>query len=362
MRDREIDLIEVIRTVLKNWKTLAIICLLFGTGFSVFYGIKNNDETKVSEEILVLEKSNSNNELGASQANNHQLFINDLVSVLGSNTILNQIYDECNLYEEFNIEKEGITHNSLFNIETNTNSNVIKISCKLKSVELSKEVLKKVFEVFKKQAPNILEIKKIELINGPTIEEENVISNISKYGIIGMIVGALVYCGYVFVKHSCDGLIRTESEIKELLKAHVITYSKKTEVLNINEICDLLVNKKYEIVNFIGLNNEEKVENIMNEIVLGFKRINKKAIIRKQNEKYENDAVKPKDKKNTGYILMKSLCVNKSHNYVNDSKITNASIIIVEKEKDKYEDLEKLREDVELYNINVVSVVFVINN
>lgn len=63
--------------------------------------------------------------------------------------------------------------------------------------------------------------------------------------------------------------------------------------------------------------------------------------------------------KNNKFILIKSKCAKDSHDYVNNAVYADTNILVVEKEVDKFDDLEKISNDIKLYNLNVISSVFV---
>lgn len=353
MRDREIDLLEVFRDIAKNFKKILIFSVVFAFIIGFIGSIRNSEPTTVNAKLLVVE---DNKDL-AINTNNDVLFINQSAAILESDKIFEQVFNEINL-NNYGFNLDTTKAFDIFDIEVDSKTNLIIIKCKLDDIDLSKEAILSLVKHYKLIAPELINIKTIELISNSSVKKDNLLIGIGKWSIIGLFVGILICCGYFFTKHVFDDLIRTTDDVKTVFNYHIISYSKKNN--DIREIADLIVSGKSKMINFICASNNDNKINFIVSLSKEIETANKKVlIIDLVKEELELDTFLLKNKERYDYILINSKSSLVSHDYINVSKLSDNNIIVINKEKDKFNDINKMNDDICFYKPKIMFISFI---
>lgn len=392
--EKELDLLEVLRDIKDNIIKVIFVCVLFGVITGFIGGYIQHNKVEVEGRLLVLQnfpqdKETSNatsvyeevrgnfieveNQTEREIEDNYTFSIANIISIIDSDYIRGKVLENVGLNNK-------VENKKLISVTKDTSSDVINIICKTKDVELSKKVILNIVDEFSKKAPELMDVKKIELISGPEISEEhNLVTSVGKFGLIGLFGSCfLVFCYYA-CKQLFEDAIRNEEDIRKTLNLNIVS---KIESYPNRELIDYItINNCGKVISFVNVsNNSDVLINTINE----FNKLNLKVSVvdltnsiseskeyklykLEKNDKgvLEFDKLKSlltKIKKTSDYIFINNESVKTSHDYVGVSKYVDSNVVIVSKKLDKSADLLNISNDINLYNMNVLGVVYLINN
>lgn len=379
--EREIDLKEVFKAFFKD--VIKYIKIILFSGLVVFliaglFGVIKARQVTYSASLLVRQEPRKASQTSDSKLEKYEddyiqvqsdttegnisepLSIDNIISILKSDFIFNTAY------KNINITEEDYDHNKVFEITKDSSSDLINIVCKISDEELATKLINEVVTVFKEYATQAMDIKSIDLINGPRVaESKSAFASFLKYGLIGFAVDILLICCFLFFRIILDDKARTEEDIVDVLKAPIISKVYiKSPSYGIKEIKDyLFIESKGKVINFITITKDDAlIESVVEEM----NNCKNKIKVIDSNNLYKDNHLSiskltkqiSQDKKNNDYVFVTGNTIKESHDYALVSKYADTNIVVVKKNNDKLEELSQIVNSSNIYNFKINGVVY----
>ena len=157
--EMEIDLTELFQQILKNIK-MVILCTLIGvlvmTGITVFLMDKKYQSTS---RIYLKPEVDVTGNVDYSSVNSNNLMVNNYMSVMQSETIIDSVAEELNI--ESSVIKDGLS------VTNEADTQIIVVSCTTQDPSLSKEVVEKTVNNFFEKMKTSLSITNMDILYAP---------------------------------------------------------------------------------------------------------------------------------------------------------------------------------------------------
>ncbi|ATP39445.1 capsular biosynthesis protein [Solibacillus sp. R5-41] len=211
--EERISLLEIAKIIKKR---LVLIVILTVISVGIAAGISFYVLTPIYEaqtQILVNQKSNSEEAYSWSQMETDLQLINTYNVIITSPVILNKV-----------IEKQGInilpeTLKEQITLTNESNSKVINIIVEDSSSQQAVEISNTVAEVFKEEIPKLMNVDNINILSvaklseNPTPVKPNKMRNIAIAAVIGLMLGI----GLAFLFEFLDTTIKNEKDIEDIV-------------------------------------------------------------------------------------------------------------------------------------------------
>lgn len=305
--EEEIDLIELLNNFLIKYKIgllIIIVCGLIGLFTSLVYNYINKDKyTIVSEEKVVnktFTTSFSNNVLDIEVIYDNPEYVisdglvintklRDLVNIVNSvsyknvllntsNTLKNNKFSFDNLDSILSIKQSGdvlsicisINKDTFINI-SNEDPDTFGYKVCIDEFNIIKDILDKENVSYRLLNTEPITYTSNSVISGDVsrnIESKVYFSPISvnKYTLIGLLIGLLIYCVYVFILTILDKSIKSISELRHLISYPILSYISDNESIKQLDITlsNISSDKNYTVISV--LDNDDLV-NRLNDLL-----------------------------------------------------------------------------------------------
>lgn len=400
--EEEIDLLEVWRNFLKKWKIGVIIvgvCALIGILGTVTYNKINKPET-VSES-LDEKVSVANTYFGVTTSDVEVTFNNPTysedgttnvtlakyVALVNTNSYRKDIVEDLGLKDKYNIDLGSL--NEILTIENN--NSVVSITVSIDKAwflglqdseseyltytekqvselleEIGTSICRKEVFILSNQLDNASDRNTYEVLADPVytevIDSESTNTttstvevytpkSVKKYTLIAVVLGVVIYCGYVFVLTLMDKTLKNPEDIKRYVDYPILGYvgdndeSYKSLAITLSNVSS---SKVFNVVSPVS-NSELLVTNLAACLEeLG----NKVTVVNSLEE-----LTKAKGKKTSSYILINSKAINKYGEAITLSNKASETIINAPIRDFSKEDLAVTKEIIKNNDIKVTGVV-----
>ena len=211
IKDEEtIDLSELFRAVLKYFKLIIVLCILFGMGG--FFGTKlliAPTYTASTSIYLTPQISESGSLDYNSQMANSKLVTN-AVNLLTQNNIMSEVAKDVGLESAEKVK-------DVVSVSNESNTEIITVSATTTDPKLSKDIANDTVSTFIRTMQKNLNVSNIEVVDkaklsyvpsGPNVKKNTMVT-----GLIGLVVGV----GYAVLRFLLDNRLRTKEEAEKYL-------------------------------------------------------------------------------------------------------------------------------------------------
>lgn len=195
MNEKEIDIIELCKGIIKNIHIIFLACLIFGASFFGITKFMSTPTYETSTMIMISKATDSN--LNATYANltKSNVFVSDIIKKLD----LDMTYDE---------------YLSKVVVEPDPSSRMINIKVKDTIPERAADIANQT-AIELKNTIGKLNKNKILISDKARVPKNPISSNIKKNTAIGIFLGFFISVIYVIVKDITDTRIKSADEMKE---------------------------------------------------------------------------------------------------------------------------------------------------
>ncbi len=208
--EETIDLSELFRAVLKYFKLIIVLCILFGVGG--FFGTKlliTPTYTASTSIYLTPQISESGSLDYNSQMANSKLVTN-AVNLLTQNNIMSEVAKDVGLESAEKVK-------DVVSVSNESNTEIITISATTTDPKLSKDIANDTVSTFIRTMQKNLNVSNIEVVDKAKLSYvpsgPNVKKNTMMTGLIGLVVGV----GYAVLRFLLDNRLRTKEEAEKYL-------------------------------------------------------------------------------------------------------------------------------------------------
>ena len=204
----EINLGELFQLLKRNIKVIIISILLCTVllGIVTVFVINKKYE---STTRLFLKPDVTEGIADYSQINSNNLMVNNYVEMIKGNNIQGIAANELNM------DVEEI--NSCLSVTNETDTQIISITAKTTDPALSKDIVDAVVETFTKEAKEKLNVNNITVVDEAEIATDPVSPSLKRNLLIGVLLGAFLSIGYLFIKFMLDTHIHNKEEVEKYL-------------------------------------------------------------------------------------------------------------------------------------------------
>lgn len=211
----EIDLGELFKVLKKNILlvlVISLLCAAIGLVSSMFLISK-----KYSSEatIYITPKVTEQGTIDYNSIQTNSRMVNNYMEILKGETILAKVADQVGM-ESYSEVLDTLT------ISNPENTELISVSSETTNPELSQQIVSLVISTFTEDMMDILNLNNVTIINDAKVNEDPVSPSVPKYTILGLAVGLVISCGYVFITFLFDKRLRTREEAENFLGVPVL--------------------------------------------------------------------------------------------------------------------------------------------
>lgn len=190
----------------------SVLCAFFGLVSSMFLISK-----KYSSEatIYITPKVTEQGTIDYNSIQTNSRMVNNYMEILKGETILAKVADQIGM-ESYGEVLDTLT------ISNPENTELITVSSETTDPELSQQIVSLVISTFTEDMMDILNLNNVTIINDAKINENPVSPSVPRYTILGLAVGLVISCGYVFITFLFDKRLRTREEAENFLGVPVL--------------------------------------------------------------------------------------------------------------------------------------------
>lgn len=211
----EVDLKEFFKVVKKNMFLIVVVsalCSTIGLVSSLFLISK-----KYSSEatIYITPKVTEQGTIDYNSIQTNSRMVNNYMEILKGETILAKVADQVGM-ESYSEVLDTLT------ISNPENTELISVSSETTDPEVSQQIVSLVISTFTEDMMDILNLNNVTIINDAKVNENPVSPSVPRYTILGLAVGLVISCGYVFITFLFDKRLRTREEAENFLGVPVL--------------------------------------------------------------------------------------------------------------------------------------------
>lgn len=210
LEEETIDLSELFLSVLKYFKLIIVLCILFACGG--FFGTKlliAPTYTASTSIYLTPQISESGSLDYNSQMANSKL-VSNAVNLLTQNNIMSEVAKDVGLESADSVKK-------LVSVTNESNTEIITISATTTDPKLSKNIANDTVNTFIRTMQKNLSVRNIEVVDKAKLSYVPSGPNVKKNTMMAGVVGLVIGIGYAVLKFLLDNRLRTKEEAEKYL-------------------------------------------------------------------------------------------------------------------------------------------------
>lgn len=213
--EMEINIGELFKVLMKNILLVVIVsvlCAVIGLLSSMFLIDK-----KYSSEatIYITPKVTEQGTIDYNSIQTNSRMVNNYMEILKGETILAKVADQVGM-ESYSEVLDTLT------VSNPENTELISVSSETTNPELSQQIVSLVISTFTEGMMDVLNLNNVTIINDAKVNENPVSPSVPRYTILGLAVGLVISCGYVFITFLFDKRLRTREEAENFLGVPVL--------------------------------------------------------------------------------------------------------------------------------------------
>lgn len=211
----EFDLYELLKVLKKNILIIFIVSILCAI-IGLFTSVILIDKKYSSEAtIYITPKITEQGTIDYNSIQTNSRMVNNYMEILKGETILAKVADQVGM-ESYSEVLDTLT------ISNPENTELISVSSETTNPELSQQIVSLVISTFTEDMMDILNLNNVTIINDAKVNENPVSPSVPRYTILGLAVGLVISCGYVFITFLFDKRLRTREEAENFLGVPVL--------------------------------------------------------------------------------------------------------------------------------------------
>jgi len=206
----EIDLLELLRAVLKYIRLIIVLCIVFGAGG--FFGTKFliAPTYTASTSIYLTPQINDTGSLDYNSQMANSKLVNNVVNLMTQNNIMSEVAKDVGL-ENASTVKKCIT------VSNQTDTEIVTVTATTGDPKLSKDIANGTVTTFINTMQKNLNVRNIEIVDKAKLSYVPSGPNIKKNTMMATLVGGVIGVGYAVLKFLLDNRLRTKEEAEKYL-------------------------------------------------------------------------------------------------------------------------------------------------
>ena len=219
--EMEIDLMELFYMLLDHWKAIFLAFLAGAVVLGAVCTFLLSSEYEANTSIYITE-NDSSSDLTVSDVQLSAYLADDFVEIVQSYTVLSQVISDLGL----DSEDIDITYSDLLEmieVEVPDSTHIVTITVTASDPVLARDIVNQITEVSVEKFYEIVGSIMPSVIDYSSINNVELIQpGISKYLVIGALLGAVLMCAFLVIRTLVDTTIKTEDDIEKYLGLPVL--------------------------------------------------------------------------------------------------------------------------------------------
>lgn len=209
-RNNEIDLLELIRYLLRHVAIILICAVVLGA--AAFVGVKvfKTPYYTASTRIYILNRSKNDTTTYSDLQSSDKLAADYEVLITGRN-VTNTVISRLNL----NMSDGALARK--INVSNTDGTRILQISVTDTDPARAAAIANCVREVSQEQIMEIMEIDAVNLVYEATVPTAIAGPNAKKYALLGAVLGGMLAAAVLFIRFLTDDSMRTEEDVERFL-------------------------------------------------------------------------------------------------------------------------------------------------
>ncbi|MBR0277574.1 MAG: hypothetical protein IJQ50_03840, partial [Clostridia bacterium] len=221
--EKEINLQELINLMLKRWWIIAISVVFFGVSFFIYnsYYVSKLYTSFGSVYVnnkaqRVISKEDINNTANLVDLTTSEKLVDTYIAILKTNNFFNTVKKNTNF--DYSIEqlKGMVSYSSV------EESAIIEVRATAASPKEAQKVCEAILTYANYAIMDIVEVGSVKTIDDATLPVGHSYPNITRSTLLGMFLGLVLSCGFIFLINFFDVKIKTSEDIEKKYDVVVI--------------------------------------------------------------------------------------------------------------------------------------------
>lgn len=206
----EIDLLELLRAVLKYIRLIIVLCIVFGAGGFLGTKFLIAPTYTASTSIYLTPQINDTGSLDYNSQMANSKLVNNVVNLMTQNNIMSEVAKDVGL-ENASTVKKCIT------VSNQTDTEIVTVTATTGDPKLSKDIANGTVTTFIKTMQKNLNVRNIEIVDKAKLSYVPSGPSIKKNTMMATLVGSIIGVGYAVLKFLLDNRLRTKEEAETYL-------------------------------------------------------------------------------------------------------------------------------------------------
>ena len=206
----EIDLLELLRAVLKYIRLIIVLCIVFGAGGFLGTKFLIAPTYTASTSIYLTPQINDTGSLDYNSQMANSKLVNNVVNLMTQNNIMSEVAKDVGL-ENASTVKKCIT------VSNQTDTEIVTVTATTGDPKLSKDIANGTVTTFINTMQKNLNVRNIEIVDKAKLSYVPSGPNIKKNTMMATLVGGVIGVGYAILKFLLDNRLRTKEEAEKYL-------------------------------------------------------------------------------------------------------------------------------------------------
>ena len=212
--EMEIDLREIFFLLKSRWKSIFLAMLIGAAIFGAYHVFMVKPSYQADASIYI---TNTDSVITFSDLQLSSALTEDYANIIKSRTVLNRVIKELQL--DLNYKALG----NLISVGNPDDSHIITIKVTCDDPELSRNIanalmnvsIEQIYQIIGSIEPTVIDYSVAEAV-------ADVTPGISKYLMMGALLGAVIVCGIVILRMLMDSTIKGEEDVEKYLQLPVL--------------------------------------------------------------------------------------------------------------------------------------------
>ena len=207
--EEEISLVELFEILKKHFR-LIVLTTLGAAVIAIIYTLFLVTPTyEASTEILVTQSSDETSSVSQQDITTSISLINTYEDIIRNDVVLDPVIEELNLDTTANDLKEDIS------IQVNEDSQVFSVLAESENPYEAADIANTIASIFQENVYDMMNVDNVTIISAAVPDTDAASPNNLLNIIIGVLLGAMIGVGLVFIRELTDNTVKTEEYVEE---------------------------------------------------------------------------------------------------------------------------------------------------
>ncbi|WP_462349599.1 YveK family protein [Holdemanella biformis] len=206
----EIDLLELLRAVLKYIRLIIVLCIVFGAGGFLGTKFLITPTYTASTSIYLTPQISESGSLDYNSQMANSKLVTNVVNLMTQNNVMSEVAKDVGMENASSVKK-------CISVTNETNTEIVKVTATTTNPKLSKDIANGTVNTFIKTMQKNLNVRNIEIVDKAKLSYVPSGPSIKKNTMMATLVGGVIGVGYAVLKFLLDNRLRTKEEAEKYL-------------------------------------------------------------------------------------------------------------------------------------------------